>query len=46
MSTTLPRKGQQEKDGSWPLEVRHRRFIYTTFDLDASHTGLWAYGLG
>ena len=23
-------------------EIRHRGFIYTTFSLGASHTGLWA----
>jgi len=27
-------------------EVRHHSFIYTAFGLGASHTGLWAYGLG
>jgi hypothetical protein len=27
-------------------KVRHHGFIYTTFGLGASHTGLWAYGLG
>jgi hypothetical protein len=34
------------KGRSLTPEVRHRGFIYATFGLGASHTGLWAYGLG
>jgi hypothetical protein len=30
----------EQKDGSRPLEVRHRGLIYTTFGLGTSRTGL------